>query len=427
MRKITFAIAGMGNRGMQYALKQLKYPEEMQVCAIADIKKVRLDAANQFLNLPKESIFQSAEELLEHPRLADVLVIATQDLQHRDHALKALEKGYHLLLEKPISTRLEECREIAAAAKRFDRKVIVCHVLRYTVFYQEIKRLIDEGAIGKVQAIEATEQIGFYHFAHSFVRGNWHKESDSSPMILAKCCHDMDLFLWLTGKRCERISSFGSLDFFRRENMPENAKDRCTDGCEADCVFHAQKFYYSRIPGWPSNILHPEPTEDNILDVLKSTNYGRCVFKMDNDVADHQVVNLLLEDGVTVNFTASAFTNRQTRSIRVMGTKGELVGEMKERKLSVRIFGQPEYEVDLDSLCDDFTGHGGGDARMIYDVIRFIRGDDFDSTGITSIERSMESHYAAFAAEKSRTRIGEVVQMDEYIKEMDAVSAAGMR
>ncbi len=417
MKKVTFAIAGLGNRGTAYASKLVKYPDQMEIVALADNRRVRLDNVQEHLHLPEDKVFSSAEELLKAPRLADVLIIATQDAQHKDHALAALEKGYHLILEKPVSNNPQDCKEIAEAANRHQRHVLVCHVLRYTPFYSQIKKLLDQGLIGKIESIEADEQVGFYHYAHSYVRGNWHNEAASSPMILAKCCHDMDLMLWLTGKKCLKVSSFGSLDHFKAENCPEGAAERCKD-CALDCPYHAQRFYLSRIPGWPSNILHPQPTEERILKVLDETNYGKCVYRMDNDVVDHQIVNLLLEDGITVNFQMVGFSNRQTRWIRIMGTKGEIWGDFHSRDLHWQLFGEKEpHKVDIDSLFADFSGHGGGDEGLVIDAIRFFRGDkDFDSSSITSIDRSVESHFVAFAAEKSRVQEGEVVEMAPFIE-----------
>lgn len=413
MKKITFAVLGMGNRGTAYAAKALKFPDEMEITAMADTRRIRLDAANKHLHLPEERLFDSAQALLAQPKLADVMVIATQDAQHREHAMKAMELGYDLLLEKPISNKLESCVELAKAAEKMGRKVFICHVLRYTVFYQQIKRLIDEGKIGKVQSIEAMEQVGVHHFCHSFVRGNWHNEAASSPMILAKCCHDMDILPWLVGKNCLKVTSFGSLSHFKAENCPEGAAERCAD-CQLDCPFHANRYYLSRIPGWPANILHPEPTPENITEILKTADYGRCVYKMDNDVVDHQTVNMLLEDGITVSFQMTGFTNAQTRTIRVMGTEGEIWGNFRERQLYVqRYCGEPE-QIDLDSLCDDFSGHGGGDSRIVHDVIRYLRGDEFDTSSMTSIDRSVESHILAFAAEYSRLHGGELVQLAAF-------------
>jgi len=415
MKKVTFVILGMGNRGMQCLRRHYKYQDEMEITAIADNRRVRLEAANRYLELPEDRLFDSAEALFSQPQLADVLYIATPDADHKEHAVAAMARGYNLLLEKPIANTLEDCVEIVEAARKYDRKIIVCHVLRYTVFYQEIKRLISEGAIGKVQNIAASEKIGYYHFAHSYVRGNWHKLADSSPAILAKCSHDMDLMLWLTGQKCTKVSSFGSLDYFTEANCPEGAPARCSDGCKhEDCPYHAVKFYNSRIPGWPSNVLHPEPTEENLLEILKTTDYGRCVYQLDNDVVDHQVVNLLMEDGCTVSFTMSAFNGIQDRAIHVMGTKGDIWGNLGDKTLNVYIYGQEPYTIDLTTLCDDFSGHGGGDGRMFYDVVRFLRGDDFDTSAITTIERSAESHYVAFAAEQSRVMDGQVVDMSTF-------------
>lgn len=414
MKKVSFAILGMGNRGTQYALKQLKYPEEMEITAIADTRRVRLDAANKYLNLPENRLYDSAEAILAEDKLADVMIIATQDAQHRDHAIAALHKGYDLLLEKPISNDLAACREIAKVANELGRRVIVCHVLRYTVFYQEIKKLIDQGVIGDIINIHAMEAIGYYHIAHSFVRGNWHKRADSSPLILAKCCHDMDLLLWLSGKSWKAVSSYGALTHFTKENCPEGATERCSDGCKVDCPYNAPNFYLSRMPGWPTNILHPEPTEENIMEILRTSNYGRCVYKMDNDVVDHQTLSVLMEDGVTASFTVSGFNHKQDRHINIMGTKGHIWGDFRDKKLHVGIYGQEPYEIDLEPLCTDFTGHGGGDARMIYDVIRVMRGDDFDTSSITSIDRSVESHELAFAAEASRLAEGQKICADTF-------------
>ena len=420
MKKLTFAIMGVGNRGTKYAEKQLKYPDEMEVVAIADNRPVRLESANKFLHLPADRIFSSGEELLQQPKLADIMVIATQDRQHCAHAVAAMEKGYDLLLEKPIADNAEDCMKILKAAHKYDRRVIVCHVLRYTIFYQYLRKLIADGVLGDVQSIEAAEQVGYYHYAHSYVRGNWHNTEQSSPMILAKSCHDMDLFLWLTGKSCKKVTSFGSLHYFNKEHCPEGATERCTDGCPVeDCPYNAPKFYLSRMPGWPTNVLHPEPTEENIMEILRTGNYGKCVYKMDNDVVDHQVTNLLMEDGATVSFTMTGFTHQQTRTIHVYGTKGDIEGHMKNRTFTLRLFGKEPQEIDLTPQYDDFTGHGGGDARMIKDVLRLYQGVDFDSSSITVIDRSTESHFLAFAAEYSRLHDGQCVDVAEFIKQYE--------
>ena len=413
MKKVTFAILGMGNRGTAYAAKILKYPEEAQIIAMADNRRERLDSANKYVGLQEDMLFAHADALLAQPKLADIMIIATQDAQHRQHAIRAMELGYDLLLEKPISNNREDVKEIYNCAKKLGRRVIVCHVLRYTPFYRKAKQLLTDGAIGEICSIEASEHVGYYHYAHSFVRGNWHNSKASSPMILAKCCHDMDILCWLADKHCLKLSSFGSLKYFKEENCPEGAAQRCKD-CLLDCPFHAQRFYLSRIPGWPTNVLQPEPTEENILQTLDVTNYGKCVFRMDNDVVDHQSVNMLLEDEVTVTFQMLGFTNKQTRYLRVFGTEGELWGNFEEQKLYVRRFNKEMQEFDLNNSGSDFSGHGGGDGGIIYDTIRLFRGDDFDTTSVTFLENSVESHYMAFAAEDSRLHDGRVTDLKAF-------------
>ncbi len=419
MKKVTFAIIGMGNRGTQYATKQLKFPERMEITAIADNRRIRLDAANKWLKLPEDRLFDSAESILKQDKLADVMIIATQDALHKKHAIAAMEKGYDLVLEKPISNRLADVQEIVEAANRLNRKVVICHVLRYTYFYREIKKVIDSGVLGKIESVEMAEHVGYYHIAHSYVRGNWHREETSSPMILAKCCHDMDLILWLTGKKWEKVSSFGSLDYFTKENCPEGATDRCTDGCPVkDCPYNAPNFYLSRMPGWPTNILQPEPTEENVMETLRTTNYGRCVFKMDNDVVDHQTLNILLEGGTTATFQMNGFNHLQDRTIHLYGTEGELWGNFRGNKVYWQRYNEEPNMIDIEKLTSEFSGHGGGDTGLIDAVLNFYGGGEVSADSITTIGRSAESHYLAFAAEESRVQGGRVITAEEFEKSL---------
>ena len=418
MQKVTMAILGMGNRGTQYASKQLKFPEELQITAMADNRRIRLDAANKWLNLPEDCLFDGADSILDAPKLAQVMVIATQDGQHREHAIRAMEKGYDLILEKPIAASIEDIKAIVSVAEKLNKTVIICHVLRYTHFYQNVKKVIDSGVLGKIETVHMEENVGYYHIAHSYVRGNWHKEADSSPMILAKCCHDMDLILWLTGKKCVKVNSFGSLDYFKAENCPEGATERCLDCPVENCPFNAEKFYLSRMPGWPTHILNPEPTKENILESLRTTNYGRCVYKMDNDVVDHQTVNILLEGGTTVTFQMDGFNNIQNRKIRVAGTEGELIGDFRGNTIKWQRYNEEPHIIDITTLTSEFSGHGGGDTRLIEDCIKYFRGDDFDKSAITTIGRSAESHYLAFAAEKSRVEDGRTIDFEQFVKSL---------
>ena len=432
---LTVAIAGLGNRGLEvYAQAAKVYAEKMKIVAIADIdpKKVAMAAA-QF-DIPQEACFASAEEMLEQEQLADVMFIATQDRQHVGHAIPALKKGYHLLLEKPISPEIEECRLLSAAAEETGRKIVVCHVLRYTPIYKKVKELLDSGVIGTTVSIMAVENVGWFHQAHSFVRGNWANSNETSPMILQKCCHDMDLYLWLAGKQCKSLTSFGNTFLFNKENAPEGCTERCLDGCKAkeSCPFDAEEIYMeNKLIGfnrgnriWPLDVLVTgKPTEKGIRDALKEGRFGRCVYHCNNNVVDHQVVNLDMTDGTTMSFTMCGFTPDTSRYAKFMGTKGELivnmdVNEIDKCEIIIRKFNSAitEERVDIPSLSDDFSGHGGGDLKMVEEFLDIVSGEKEESPNVTSLGQSLESHYCALAAEESRINGGKVIRLDDYRK-----------
>ncbi len=431
-RPIKVAIAGLGNRGRDnYGKIGMLYPDKMEIVAAADIDPKKVALAAEEFRLPKEACFSSAEEMLAEEKLADVMVIATQDRQHVGHAIAALEKGYHLLLEKPVSPEVEECQRLAEAAKRCGRKVVVCHVLRYTPIYQKVKELLEEGVIGDVVSIMASENVGWYHQAHSFVRGNWSNSKETSPMILQKCCHDMDLYLWLAGKTCESVTSYGDTYLFKKEKAPAGCTKRCLDGCKVKeaCPFDAEKIYLDNEEAgfrkgnrqWPLDVLVPSgPTEEKIMEALREGRYGRCVYHCDNDVVDHQVVNLKMTDGTTMSFTMCAFTPEISRYARFMGTKGEMrvnmVGKIENCEISIRRFdsGMPVETVNVAELAGDFSGHGGGDERMLVEFLDMISGEKEESSYVTSLDKSLESHYCALAAEYSRTHGGRPVRMAEF-------------
>ena len=268
--------------------------------------------------------------------------------------------------------------------------------------------------MGEIQSVQAIERVGYWHQAHSFVRGNWGNAGKSSPMILQKCCHDMDILLWLTGKHCLRVSSFGALSHFNAEHAPAGAPLRCTDGCPAGdtCPYNAERYYMGKLRagqlGWPLNVVASCPDENSVMAALREGPYGRCVYHCDNDVVDHQVVNLELEGGLTVNFTMSAFTAHGGREIRVMGTRGEIFGDLSGNLLRVMRFEQPDEVIDLGKLNEEFSGHGGGDAHLLDAFLHLIAEDAPIAKGITDISDSVESHLVAYAAERSRLRGGAV-------------------
>ncbi len=427
---ITASIIGTGARGrLAYGSRLLKFPEQIKVVAVADIDPIKLNLCGDEHGIPSEMRFNSAEELLKQPKLSDLLFICNQDRDHFHSAIPALERGYDIILEKPISPSLEECKKIAEKAAECGRKVLVCHVLRYTPFYSKLKELIDSKVIGDIVTVNAEEAVGYWHQAHSFVRGNWRNSNETSPMILAKCCHDMDILLWLLGKKCLKVSSFGSLRHFKPENAPEGSADRCCNCPEevkAKCPYEVKKFYIdgpiglkNGYYGWPRKVvMGKDPTIENVTEALKTGPYGRCVYKCDNDVVDNQIVNMLLEDNVTVNFTMSAFSADTDRSIRIRGTHGEIIGKWASDEIKLTVFGEepiifnPHNSSKKDG-AGDTGGHGGGDIGLIKSIINLF-GKGETSPSVTYIDKSIESHFVALAAENSRVNGGSVVDMKEW-------------
>lgn len=415
---ITVAIAGLGLRGFHtYAQYQKLHPERMRVTAIADINSETLAAAQKDLNVSAEGCFHSAEELLARKKLADVLIVATQDRQHIAHTLAGLRLGYDIILEKPIAITPEDCIAIRDEAEKTGRMVAVCHVLRYTTFYRTIKETIDSGKIGQIVNVDAVENVGYWHQAHSFVRGNWRNSQTSCPMILAKCCHDLDILNFLIGDRCERLSSYGSLKFFNAENRPDGAADRCLD-CkyQNDCAYSATKFYLApdslEKHEWLCYAASPEGTRESMEKAMREGPYGRCAFTCDNNVVDHQVVAAEYANGVTATLTMSAFSAEMYRTVRIMGTLGEIEASQRDNLVRVTPFGKETEIYDINVLASDLSGHGGGDNQMMTDFFARLTNGRGDLS--SSISQSVASHMMAFAAEYSRLHGGESVDIDKF-------------
>ena len=421
MSKITVAIAGLGSRGLQTYAKCLeKFADRAEIVAVADIRPDRVAVAAEKYNIPADKCFDSVESMLQQPKLADLLLICTPDDVHYQPAMDGLKRGYHLLLEKPAARSVKECRDIARLAEEKGLNVVVCHVLRYTVFYQKIKELIDAGRVGDIMNIEAIERVGYWHQAHSFVRGNWRNDQTTSPMIMQKCCHDLDYLVWLSGQRCERVSSFGSLKLFKPECAPEGAALRCMDGCKAkeSCPFDAEKIYLTNektgvLAGnkdWPLDVLALDPTEESIREAIKTGPYGRCVYHCDNNVVDHQVVSMQMENGATLTLTMCAFTTAGSRALTIMGTKGDIRADMSANTIRVCAFGGEPEVIDVTKIADDFSGHGGGDKQLVAQFIDIVNGKEPDSR-VTTLEASVESHLVALAAEESRKNGGKSIEI----------------
>lgn len=422
MEKLKGIVIGYGCRGEMYTNYVEKYADKLEIVGVAEPAEVKRQKAVKKFNLPKEHVFENWRDIVKEEKFADFAIISTQDDMHMEPALACIEKGYNLLLEKPIAPTPKECKRIYEAAEKKGVTVQVCHVLRFTPFYCKLKDIIDNGDLGQIMSVDACEGVGNIHQSHSFVRGNWRNEKESSCMLLAKCCHDMDIIQWLLGKECERVQSFGSLKHFTKENQPEGAPDRCLDGCPYydTCYYSVKKIYIeNRGSGWLRGVATGKPvsepeniTDEEVIEAMKTGPYGRCVYACDNDVVDHQVVNMEFEDGCTVSFSMNAF-NYGGRRIRLFGTKGELNGDIETGMIDVYSFDTMKHtEYNTNSGNEITSGHGGGDEGIIRDFVKYLY-DGIKTKSISSLRTSYLNHIIAFAAEESRLT-GKVIDVYEY-------------
>ena len=398
-KPITAITCGAGNRGNVYGGYSLQYPDQLDIVGVAEPIAIRNERYAQKHNIKDENRFNTWEDVFKRPKFADAIIITTPDNLHYGPCMKALELGYDVLLEKPISPSEKECRDILKLAKKTGRIVAVCHVLRYAPYFVKLKEIMQSGVLGEIVSIQHMEPVEHIHMSHSYVRGNWHNSAATTPIILAKSCHDLDILKWLLEKNCTNIQAFGNLKWFTSKNAPEGSTDRCTDGCkvEGKCPYSALDIYYRKRQ---RNYVFDLPDDKDkqaayVLEQLKTTNYGRCVYKMDNDQPDHYTTNILFQDGVTAAFSMEAFTSYEGRRTRVMGSLGDVVGDMTSFTMTDFLTGKKtEWKQDTD-------GHGGGDWRLVTDWINAISKRD-PSLLTSTIDASIESHVMGFMAEESR-------------------------
>jgi len=398
-KPVTAITCGAGARGNVYGNYAVQYPDQLDIVGVAEPIPIRIERYSKKHNIPESNQFKTWEDVFKRPKFADAIIISTPDNLHYGPCMEALKMGYDVLLEKPISPSEKECRDILDLAKKTGRIVAVCHVLRYAPYFIKLRDLMNSGAIGEVISVQHMEPIGHVHTSHSYVRGNWHNSKETTPIILAKSCHDLDILKWMIGKSSKKIQAFGDLRWFQKGNAPAGSTARCTDGCtvEGECPYSALRIYY-RNRSWLHVMDMPEDKAkhgDHILERLRTTNYGRCVYHMDNDQPDHYVCNIQFDGSVTAAFSMEAFTSYEGRRTRVMGSLGDIVGDMSSFVLTdFRTGKKTEWKQDTD-------GHGGGDWRLVSDWIQAI--DQQNPNLLTStIDASIESHVMGFAAEKSR-------------------------
>jgi predicted dehydrogenase len=414
MKAAGILIIGAGSRGTTYA--SLARPNEARVVGVAEPRDAWRERMAEAHAVPPANVTRDWRELASRVKLADAVVIATPDRLHVEPAIAFARKGYHVLLEKPMAPDEESCRRIVSAALDAGVVFAVCHVLRYTPYSRRIKELVEGGAIGDVVSVQQLEPVGYWHQAHSYVRGSWSREEPASSMLLAKCCHDLDWIRFILGSRCVAIQSFGTLKHFRVDNRPPGAAPRCVEcSVEPSCPYSAVKIYLGRVAsgctGWPVDVLVPEVTEASVLEALHTGPYGRCVYGCDNDVVDHQIVNMLFDGGQTASLTMTGFTEADHRQTRIFGTRGQLVGD--GRTIRRFDFLTDRWEVIETGTADPsiLGGHGGGDAGLMEAFVDAVRHGDQHRV-LSGPEESLESHLMAFAAERSRTE-NRVVSMAE--------------
>ncbi len=416
----TISVIGLGNRGTEYMgfIKGF-HSKKAKIVALCDISQQALDDISPLYKIPKEMQFNSTSAFFEKGVISDALIITTQDASHFEITKAAIETGYrYILLEKPVSGVRDEYRLLRDMAEANGVILIICHVLRYSNYYSKIKEIIESGKIGDVVSVNHTENVGYFHFAHSFVRGNWRDEFTSTPSILAKCCHDIDLIAWFVDSPCVSVSSVGDVKYFRKENAPEGATERCLGGCKAkkSCPYDAEAFYITD-PFYRAKFIKymkrtltgkAKNSRQDIVNALKYGDYGKCVFLNDNNVCDHQLVTMKFENGAVAVLNLNGFSQKMFRECHIVGTKGELIGY--GTKLKMNIFGGKSSSVWTGSPA--VSGHVEGDIRLINGFIKIICGERSDLKNVTTIDATVVSHDIALAAEVSRKNGGERVMMD---------------
>lgn len=375
----------------------------MAVAEPRDVYRQRLADKH---GIPAGHVFSDWKDLAAAPKMADAVLICTQDAMHVEPTIAFAAAGYHVLLEKPMAPDPAGCRQIVEAIEEAGVHFAVAHVSRYTAYSQRLKRMLESGAIGDLVTMQRLEPVGYWHQAHSFVRGNWRNVQESSFMLLAKSCHDLDWIRYMMGESCQAVSSFGSLRHFRPDQAPEGATARCLDcPVEADCPYSAKKIYLGRLEaghtGWPVDVLTADPTVESVTEALRSGPYGRCVYDCDNDVVDHQVVNMRFASDATAAFTMTAFTEAAGRRTHLCGTRGHIFGDGQH----IHHF---DFMTDRTEMIDTATGdasilggHGGGDGGLMDGFVRAVATGD-SSTILSGARETLESHLMVFAAEKAR-------------------------
>ncbi|HEX6427188.1 MAG TPA: Gfo/Idh/MocA family oxidoreductase [Niastella sp.] len=406
-KPVTAITLGAGGRGNVYGNFAAKFPNLLKIVGVAEPIPIRSERYSTKHQIADANRFNTWERVFERPKFADAIIITTPDNLHYAPCMKALEMGYDILLEKPIAPTEKECRNILALAKKTGRIVAVCHVLRYAPYFVKMRELVSQGAIGEVMSVQHIEPIEHLHMAHSYVRGNWHNSKQTTPIILAKSCHDLDIIKWIINKPAKQIVAMGDLKWFKKENAPAGSTARCTDGCtiERTCPYSAIRSYHDKRQRTGVFDLPDDKTKhaEAIMEKLRTTNYGRCVYRMENDQPDHYITNIRFGDNVTASFSMEAFTSYGGRRTRIMGAMGDMVGDMNELVITDFRTGKKDKLVPIAEDVEGYknNGHGGGDWLLAHDFVQAVAQQN-PKLLTSTIDDSIESHIMGFMAEESR-------------------------
>jgi len=428
---IEAVMVGAGNRGYHaYGPYALQHPDEIRFTAVVEPHDERRRRFAEAHNILKERQFHTWEDLYAKGQIAQVLVNCTLDRMHLDSTLPALELGYDVLLEKPMANTLEGNVRLVQTAEKHNRLLMICHVLRYTAFFSTLHDIIASQRLGDIVTVEHRENVVYWHMAHSFVRGNWRDSQVESPMILAKCCHDMDILYWNLGP-VTRLNSFGSLIHYRPENAPPGAAERCLDDCPAadGCPFYVPRLYLTEYTGWPVSVISEDSSLEARRHALETGPYGRCVYRCDNDVVDHQTVNMEFQSGVTGVLFMHGHSHEEGRTMRYDGTRATLRGKFGYGfGDAIEIHDHLSGRVERIDPQAGSSGHGGGDVGVMAAFVEALRDPSkalttADSILLTTSRESLESHLMAFAAEEARVN-GSIVHMDDFRRRAETMTDA---
>ena len=416
---ISVSIIGVGQRGAEsYGKLMAGMSDKFKIVSLCDLNLERLAKYQKQFDVDEENVFYDVDNFFEKRR-SEVLIIATWDDSHVALAKRAIPLGYKILLEKPISDKLDELIELRELAKKYNSFVMVCHVLRYTWSNRTIMEVLQSGRLGKLIHIDHTEQIAYWHFAHSYTRGNWRNTAFSAPMIMAKSCHDLDLLQQYAGTQCDSLSSIGDLSWFKSENAPEGSADRCVNCKYCESCAYSAKFRYldlwksaNKPQCWPYDVLSIEPLSEDVLKkAIEDGQYGRCVYRCDNNVVDHQSVQMRFKNDITATLNVTAFTKNMGRISVFRFSEGEMLYEEEKGTVIEKPFRGEDVVHSISDL-KDAMGHGGGDSGIVNALYNVLSGEKIEAD--TSLENSIESHIMAIAAEDSRLSGGKLVKMESY-------------